>query len=106
MKQLEVAVEQACRRYAMKHDCMFLKIKGNTGWPDRLLLTPHGYHVFVEFKREGEEPRDLQLHILEGLNKNGHGALWIDNLESFKKLVTYLLSLPPRGSLVSTKLEE
>ena len=94
----ESAVEQACRAYAKKVGFRLLKITGVAGWPDRLLLSPHGHHVFIEFKRPGESPRELQEYIIEMLNKELHGATWIDNLTSFKMLVAYISSLPQNGS--------
>ena len=48
-----------------------LKLMGNRGLPDRMLLLPGGRVIFIEFKRPGEDLRPLQKHVhkkLLGLN--------------------------------------
>lgn len=88
MHELESSIEQSCRRIAKAWGWELLKIQGNKGWPDRLLLGPRGQHAFVEFKRPGEKPRPLQEHILSLLRQKGHTAVWVDNKRDFRKLLS------------------
>lgn len=69
---LESRVEAGLRRKVIKHGGMFLKFvsPGQSGVPDRVIID-RGRIVFVELKREGEEPRKLQRKVIERLRKHG-----------------------------------
>ena len=83
-----------------------LKIIGNKGWPDRLLISPQGRMVFIEFKRMGQRPRPLQEYMLERLTNMGVHAVWIDDYTTFHQLMKALASAPQSGSPTSTKKRE
>lgn len=51
-----------------------MEIPGWVNWPDRQVLLGHGYTFFIEFKREGEEPRRGQLHRHRELRKAGYNV--------------------------------
>ena len=53
-------------------ECFKFAPPGITGYPDRLIVLPFGQVLWIEFKRPGEEPRKLQDHRIERLNKLGH----------------------------------
>lgn len=102
----EASIEQACRRYAQSFGWVLLKIQGTKGYPDRLLISPHGRVAFIEFKRPGAVPSLLQQHILTLLRQMGHRALWTDNLEEFKDLMFSMAFEQNLGDPTSTKSEE
>jgi hypothetical protein len=51
------------------------------GYPDRLSILPDGRHVWIEFKRRGEEldPRSLQPFRIKQLRAQGACAGWTDD---------------------------
>jgi len=100
---LESQLERACAKLAKEHKCILLKIQGTKGYPDRLLLTPNGHLLFVEFKRPGQSLRPLQKHILQDLVLRGFPAEEVDSVELFSSCLTALLALP--GSHMDTKPE-
>lgn len=102
MHLLESEIEQACVKVAKEHKCILLKIKGATGWPDRLLLTPGGRAMFMELKRPGESLRPLQRHVLQELQSMGHPAEEVDSVELFTKCLQGLLV--PRGHPTDIKI--
>ena len=57
-----------------------LNLQGNRGWPDRMFLLP-GKPVFIEFKRRGEHPSDLQLYRIKQLTALGYDALWTSDYD-------------------------
>jgi hypothetical protein len=66
----ESGIERACVAIAKEQNCILLKISGVKGWPDRLLLTPHGTVVWIEFKRsDGGTLADLQHWRLKMLER-------------------------------------
>lgn len=59
------------------------------GFPDTLLLSPHGLHVFVEWKaRKGAKRQPLQEYWVNKLNIMGHDAMFIypENVEELLAL--------------------
>lgn len=61
---------------------------GASGVPDRLVLLPvpakhknivRRYVKLVEVKRPGEEPRPLQVWVMEKIESTGHQALVVDS---------------------------
>lgn len=48
-----------------------LNVRGQTGWPDRLFLSPAGHILFVEFKRPGGRLSTRQSHIIKKLRDYG-----------------------------------
>ena len=58
---------------------------GFNGYPDRLTLLDCNLHFFIEFKREGEVPRKLQLHRIKELRELGHNVYIC---ESYQEAIT------------------
>lgn len=58
------------------------------GIPD-LMAIRDGKTVFIEVKREGEEPAPLQKHRLNQINDKGILAFWADKTEDINFLKTY-----------------
>lgn len=54
------------------------------GIPDRMILIPGGYLVFVELKRKGKTARKIQIKMAEKLRK--FGFLVFENIDSKEKI--------------------
>lgn len=87
MSILESAVERKCVEYAAKKGILSIKIKGLAGWPDRLFFIKDGTVFFVEFKRPGEAPRPLQVHVHNLLKEYNIPVFIIDKFDQFKRLL-------------------
>ena len=94
-KQLrsETSVERACCKHAMSLGIPSLKLVKMLGIPDRVFLVATsdgpdtGKIIFVEFKKEGEEPRAIQEIRIAWLRKLGFITWVIDTVPEFKKLL-------------------
>jgi len=49
--------------------------------PDRLMISPKGVCIFIEFKREGQKPTDAQAREHERLRKQGVQVFVVDTVE-------------------------
>ena len=76
MRRLEVSVETSFTRWIGRWypewHCLKFKPPGSDGWPDRILVGPEQSVMFIEFKREGEEPEPLQQERIVWLVDRGH----------------------------------
>lgn len=64
-------------------------IQTNTnGIPD-LMAMKDGKTIFIEVKREGEQPAPLQKHRLNQINLHGILAFWVNNAEDINFLKTF-----------------
>lgn len=70
-------VEEAFRRGYL---ALKMEIPGWRNWPDRQVLLGHGYVFFIEFKREGEEPRAGQVFRHQKLREKGYTVYVCDTL--------------------------
>lgn len=57
------------------------------GYPDRVVLLPHGVTLWVEVKSKGQKPRKAQALRIEQLQRLGHYATYIDNTEAIGQLL-------------------
>lgn len=91
MHALEAVVEAEVSRYAMSQGVMTLKlnVSGRRGWPDRIYLW-RGKTIFIEFKREGEQPRKLQEFIHGQLRGNGFEVYVVDALGEGRAIIDSL----------------
>jgi hypothetical protein len=60
----ESSIEASVVLWARKNKILALKLQGQgvKGFPDRVFLLPGGMIFFVEFKKLGEKPTQLQEH--------------------------------------------
>lgn len=65
----EVKAEEAFTRSAKELGCLVRKMNGlgYRDWPDRLVVTPEGLVLWVEFKRAGQDLRPSQQNLREEL---------------------------------------
>jgi hypothetical protein len=59
---LEKLLEDKTVAYALGLNYLHFKMNalGSKGKPDQLFIAPHGQHIWIEFKRMGENPAPLQ----------------------------------------------
>jgi hypothetical protein len=101
---LESTIERACVLVAHDLKCKLIKIRAVKGFPDRMLLTPYGTVVFVEFKRPGETLQPLQEYTQSELQRMNFQSLMVTSKEQFKSCLRDLLAQP--GSRMPTKTAE
>ena len=104
----EAKIESTVVGYARGRQCMAPKIGmvGERGWPDRLFIAANGYTLWIEFKRRGEEPDDLQLAIIEKLRHHGQHVEVCDDVTQGKLLIDELvLAMPTNEALVGRSTE-
>ena len=80
MKQLEREIQTKVTNEAILFNLVPIRINvtGRKGWPDYGYIYK-GYICFIEFKRPGEKPEPLQLHVHGILNKAGTPVFVVDN---------------------------
>jgi hypothetical protein len=83
MSKLEAAEEATVLRWCKNNNCLFIKFTplGDKGWPDRIAVLPNGKTVWIEMKRRGKKPRELQHYRIAQLVEHGALATWFDNAE-------------------------
>jgi hypothetical protein len=88
---IESVAETKVSRYAEDKGVMQLKLNvwGRVGWPDRLYLFK-GKLIFIEFKREGESPRKIQIYVHNLIKLQGFDVYVVDNVRQGYDLVDRL----------------
>lgn len=85
-KILESTIEKYLISQCKKHDVFCLKNTGMNGIPDRLLLK-HGRYIFVELKRPGGKPRELQIAKMDELRRHEAEVIVVDSKEKVDAVV-------------------
>jgi hypothetical protein len=106
MPKLEKKIEREVAQYAREKGCMALKltILGRVGWPDYIFLYPIRRVMFIEFKREGERPRQIQVFICNKLRAMGFAVAVCDNVEVGKNLINLLTGLHYESRVATQKV--
>jgi|GEM_PF-854780 len=80
---LEQDIEEPFVAHVYAAGCWAVKLnlQGRRGMPDRMIVGPDGFILFVELKRLGREPDELQKFVHKGLRKFGFTVVVPDNLE-------------------------
>jgi len=101
MPLLEKKIERRVCHYARSKGFLTPKINvvGETGWPDRLLIDPDGWCVWVEFKAPGKKPDAIQTYRIEQLTSRRIPVFVIDDEEYGIELINRLDSarVPKEG---------
>jgi hypothetical protein len=94
LKQLESDVEAKVVKYAKSRGCLERKMNGPgyRGWPDRL-FGYNGKIIWVEFKRPGKEPTNLQDYVHDRLERHGFDVKWVDSVADGKNLIDEFIIL-------------
>lgn len=88
---LESRIEDELSRLCGLYGIYQHKNTGRNGIPDRLLIC-EGRHWFVELKKPGEKPTELQRAVARELRAHGAVTLWADSFESVQKIAAALWS--------------
>lgn len=84
----EREIEQKLKKETEKHSGMCFKFLSSvSGVPDRLLLFPGGFLIFVELKREGEKPRKLQMVMIRKIRELGFDVRVVDSEQGIQELM-------------------
>jgi len=69
---LESKIEKDVVKWAETVNILVVKMNllGRRGWPDRLFVLPNGGILWVEFKRPGKTPEDLQDYVHRKLREH------------------------------------
>jgi hypothetical protein len=88
-KLLEKEIEKKVCDYAKKKGFYVRKFTSPCARavPDRLMIAPGGYVLFVEFKREGQVPTLAQLHEHKHITRVGGNVKVISSVESGCRLI-------------------
>ena len=101
MQVLEKRIERRVCHYARSKGFLTPKIHviGETGWPDRQLIDPDGWCVWIEFKATGKKPDAIQIYRIEQLMNRGIPVFVVDNEEYGIELINKLDSarVPKEG---------
>lgn len=83
MSKLEKDVVAKVKKWCDDNGVLFIKFNpmGSKGWPDTIVVFPGGLHLWVEFKRRGKVPRQLQFHRMGQLLDKGALAVWFDDAD-------------------------
>lgn len=102
--KLEGVTEKDFVRYAQSYGCVCIKgeLFGSSHWPDQLVLCPNDHYFWIEFKREGEEPRPGQLIKHNHLRDANHTVIWTDRYEEATGLLDEILCLSKTSSQTVT----
>lgn len=96
-KVAEAAFGKAIRKWAgeRKIKLEYVKFTGAMGYPDRIVIWQGGHLIWIEWKRKGEKPRPLQVHIHQLLRSMGHEVLvyddWTEALDYVKEKIAETL---------------
>ncbi len=80
---LESSLETKVREWCKREGHLFIKLSGQRGVPDRLLITSDGQVLFLEFKRPDGKGR-VSVHQelwLQKLANRGQRAAVVESLE-------------------------
>jgi hypothetical protein len=90
-RRLEKSIEKACKTWAQKRGwwCAKFKSPGKRSAPDGIFVR-WGFHIFVEFKAEGEEATENQELYHAEMRAVGCSVYVIDNVDAFKELFLHL----------------
>jgi hypothetical protein len=86
---LESKVEKDCVDWAQSQGWLTMKYTGERGYPDRIFIKG-GATIWVELKREGNEPTKAQRYKIRKLKEAGADAYWTDSLEGLQTILESL----------------
>lgn len=94
---LEKEIEKKIGDYAKKHGCLYWKLTSpsNRAVPDRMICTNRGVVGFLEVKRRGCKPTELQFLKMKDLSSRGHQVTWCDSVEAGIRFVDDLIKPYP-----------
>ena len=91
-KVTEASVERDVGKWVADQGGLYIKFtpRGDVGWPDRIVILD-GATIWLELKRPGKLPTDMQRYRMGQLQARGCIVLWGDNADDvIKALEEYL----------------
>lgn len=90
--RLEKDLEKAIGVWCKKNGYYWRKFVSTShrGVPDRIAISPTGGVGFLELKRKGQKPTDLQVKEIMDILEHRGNATWVDNYED---AITFLEGL-------------
>lgn len=84
----ESTLEQQVRRYAERRGWLWMKFvsPGYAGVTDRIGIR-RGRVIFLELKKEGEVPFELQEQVHQEMRDHGAEVFWCDTLEEAMEIL-------------------
>jgi len=83
-------IESTLEAYLIKkckdNNIFICKNTGMNGMPDRLILK-NGKHFFIELKKPGDKPRELQTEIIKRMENKGAIVHVIDSKEGIDDII-------------------
>lgn len=91
----ESQVEAKIVAYARSKGCLVYKFSSpaRRGVPDRIIIAPGGKVLFLEIKRPGKHPTELQLREMRLLREQGCRAEWTDSAQDGYHFVDWLVGV-------------
>ena len=95
---LEKTIEDQARDWALRDGWMVRKVSwvGRKGAPDRVFLRD-GRTIFIEMKRPGDQPREIQWVEIKALRQAGVIVEYADSVESVKAILRGEVGRPAPG---------
>jgi hypothetical protein len=84
----ESKLERKSAAWAQSQGWLTMKYTGERGYPDRIFIK-EGVTVWIELKREGEEPTRVQYYQMKRLKDRGAYAYWTDSLEGLQTILEH-----------------
>ena len=86
-RKREKSIESYFVKRCRENGVFVLKNTGMNGISDRLIFK-NGIFVFVELKRPGERPTDLQKALMKKMRKRGALTKWADTKEKVDRILS------------------
>lgn len=86
---LEKDIEAAVCKYAKTRKLEVYKFSSpnRVGVPDRLFLAPYQHAFWIEFKRSGGKPTEMQTRECDRLRRMGFDVYLVDSVEDGKTVI-------------------
>lgn len=91
-QMLEKVIEKKVCEYAKTLGVLQFKLTSTSsvGLPDRMFINKSGKIYFIEFKRKGKKPTEMQLFIHRKLQGHNCNVFVVDDVDVGKKLIVEL----------------
>src|ERR1700761_5726810 len=101
----ETQIEDKVCEWAKLNGYLTPKVKfAEKGWPDRMFISPYGATIFIEFKRLGGVPDDIQEYRLKELHKRGVPVACCDSVFTAIRLLQDALTPPSPPELAAARI--
>lgn len=79
--------------YARRKGCLAYKFNSSSqrGVPDFIIISPKVGVKFIEFKRKGFLPTELQTHVFSKFKERGQQVYIIDDIETGKSFIDEII---------------